>query len=596
MNLIVSQTLFLVALVGLSGCVNVPDEPLKTDVAQTNASNESLVVTSEEVVDPDLPNLELDAKTLELLLRQHFESYNGEWERSSDNALQAAKTTRDYRIARTATVLALRANNYAKALEGGQLWSELQPEDETALSIVNVSMLALGNVEQVVERFDRQRGDKSLDKHIRYVAEQAYNQRNSESAINIMRHYTQVYPDSAQVMLSSAQVAQVFEKYDQAEVWLDQAMQLQPGWELAAHMKAQILGLTGKNKEQADFVAQYAQAHPESVLMNINYATNLARLSQYQRAFDLMQAVLSKQPKDNVDSRVLRLNAAIAQQLGNTDLAKRYYNQALAQDQNDDDARWSLARIALIDEKYITAERLFNDVRAQESFVRAQIQVANARYHTKGLDSALDTLELLEPTTQADYIDVALARHRLLLRDYRYEEAFGYINEVLLYLPDNLEIIYARALVAAELRKLEISEADFRTIIAQQPQNADALNALGYTLADQTERYEEARVLIAKALEIRPDAVHILDSMGWVLYRLSDYPGAIEFLEKAYVDGKEVEIGAHLGEVYWESGEQEKAKEIWLESFQKDSASPVLVDTLSKYGVTFTSDEKSRSK
>jgi len=253
-----------------------------------------------------------------------------------------------------------------------------------------------------------------------------------------------------------------------------------------------------------------------------------------------------------------------------------------------------LAQLALAEEKYATAERLFNDIRAEASYVRAQIQVANARYHLNGLQSALDTIELLEPITQADYIDVVLARHRLLLTDYKYEEAFGYINEVLLYLPDDLDIIYARALVAAELGKLDIAEADFRAIIEQDPNNVNALNALGYTLADQTERYEEARELIAKALEGSPDASHILDSMGWVLYRLDDYSEAIVFLEKAYQDGQEVEIGAHLGEVYWESGNQEKARTVWYESFQKDSVSPVLNKTLQKYGVTFNNDDTAK--
>ena len=111
---------------------------------------------------------------------------------------------------------------------------------------------------------------------------------------------------------------------------------------------------------------------------------------------------------------------------------------------------------------------------------------------------------------------------------------------------------------------------------------------MGYTLADQTERYEEARDLIAKALEIKPDAAYILDSMGWVLYRLNDYPKALEHLQKAYDLTDEVEIASHLGEVLWVSGEQQKALEVWQKALNAEPSSPVLKDTLQRFDVSLS--------
>ena len=347
-------------------------------------------------------------------------------------------------------------------------------------------------------------------------------------------------------------------------------------------MKADILQSRGELEALSAFVKQYAESHPESVRLNIRYAADLARQGRYEDALSLMRRVLEITPDD---SAAVNYAGALAQQLKNTEQAKEYFQKALNIDPKNDNARWSLGRLALMEEQYITAERLFDEISTQDSFISAQIQVANARYHLKGLRRALDTLELLEPRTRAEYIDIAIARHNLLLRDYKYEEALGYINEVLLHLPENLDLLYSRALVAAELKRTDIAEADFRAILAQEPNNADTLNALGYTLADQTDRYIEAKELIAKALTFKPDASHILDSMGWVLYRLNDYVGAIDFLQQAYSSNQEVEIAAHLGEVLWVSGDKVKASEVWKQAHDKDAENPVLKATLERFNI-----------
>ena len=585
-----SRVLMWAAVIGLCGCANIPQKTLGVSadqaIAQAKKLSEQRAPIVEEV-DADLPDVELSAETLELLLTQHFASYGGDWSRASDSALRVAEATQDYRVARSATLLALKGNDFNQTLKGAALWAALKPDDSDATNVLLVSNVGSGNVDDAFAGFEANRGEKGLDEHIRKVAGLVVKQTNASAAIAVMQKYAEREPESAQVMLSAAFVAQTFKQYRQAEQWIDESMRLRPDWDAAAQMKVELLSVKGSLLERSEFIVQYAKAHPSSVMMNLNYAADLARQKEYQRALDVMKAVIATQPNDNVDNRALRYSGALAQQLGDNEQAKRYYSQALGQDSSDDDARWSLARIALIEEKYVTAERLYNDIEAPESFIRAQIQVATARYHLYGIERALATLSVLEPMAEHDYVDLALARHGFLLNDRQYEEAFGQINEVLLYLPDNLDLLYARALVAAELNKVDVAERDFRIIIAQHPEHADALNALGYTLADQTQRYEEAKVFISKALAIRPQAAHILDSMGWVLYRLNDYGQAIEFLEKAYKNTKEVEIGAHLGEVYWESGNQDKARAVWQGAFQKDADNPVLKKTLNKYDVSF---------
>ena len=540
---------------------------------------------NEPEVDPNLPKVELDQKTLEQLLIQNFASYNSQWVLSSKNSLAAAKSSGDYRLAQTSTLLALRGDDYELALEGAELWFELMPESETAKNLMFISQLGAGRTSQAIQTIGAFYANGDINVTIEQVADLVVQQKNQTSGIAVMSNFITENPQSAQAHLSAAYVAEVYRRYDDAQKWLDKAIELRPGWEIAAQMKSDILQSRGNTEERSQFLEEYAASHPESVNMNINYAADLARQERYQDAYVVMQQVIELDPKN---SGALNYIAALAGQLEDTEQAEKYFRQSLNADPKNDTARWSLGRLAYTNEKYISAEKYFNGITEQDRLIEAQIQVANSRYHTQGLKKALSTLELLEPQTEGEYVGIALARHNLLVRDFKFEEALGHINEVLLNLPNDLDLLYSRAIVAAELKKVDIAEADFRAILKLEPDNADTLNALGYTLADQTERYEEARDLIAKALEIKPDAAYILDSMGWVLYRLNDYPKALEHLQKAYDLTDEVEIASHLGEVLWVSGEQQKALEVWQKALNAEPSSPVLKDTLQRFDVSLS--------
>lgn len=125
------------------------------------------------------------------------------------------------------------------------------------------------------------------------------------------------------------------------------------------------------------------------------------------------------------------------------------------------------------------------------------------------------------------------------------------------------DLLYSRAMLAEKMDRLDVLEMDLRAILDKDPKNSQALNALGYTLADRTDRYDEAYDLIERALEISPNDFFVLDSMGWILYRLGRLDEAIEFLNKALSVKNDPEIAAHLGEVLWVKGDKEAAQAIW---------------------------------
>jgi len=333
--------------------------------------------------------------------------------------------------------------------------------------------------------------------------------------------------------------------------------------------------------ERSAYIQRYIADNPQSIGMRIQYAAELARDKEYQRALEVMLDVIDD---DSDNTGAVIYAGALAQELEQSELAKQLYQKALVLEPSNDDVLWTLAGFSIREEDYLQAEEFYQRIGEGDNYFSAQLQVANMRYETKGLKSALNILRELSATTEGQYVEIALSRHYLLMQDYQYEDALGYINDSLVYLPDNIDLIYARALVASELKDIKVAEDDFRSILAVEPDNVNALNALGYTLADQTQRYDEAKELIAKALTLRPDSAHILDSMGWVLYHLKDFDGAISYLQQAFDTSPEVEVAAHLGEVYWESNRHDEAHDVWQQAYKLDSKNKVLIETLERFG------------
>jgi tetratricopeptide (TPR) repeat protein len=204
------------------------------------------------------------------------------------------------------------------------------------------------------------------------------------------------------------------------------------------------------------------------------------------------------------------------------------------------------------------------------------------------MDGARRSLAELRLQTNELVIEESwLAEARILREAGARDEAFHLLDDAVEQLPQSVPILYTRALLAAELGWVDTAERDLREIIARQPENAAALNALGYTLADQTERYDEAEALIRQAYILQPHEASIIDSMGWVAFRQGRYAEAEEFLRRAWEIDQNPEIGAHLGEVLWVSGKQEQAVEAWREAQAIDAGNAVLLETLERLNIVF---------
>jgi Flp pilus assembly protein TadD len=192
-------------------------------------------------------------------------------------------------------------------------------------------------------------------------------------------------------------------------------------------------------------------------------------------------------------------------------------------------------------------------------------------------------LDDLEGMNNEQLALVLQAEASLLGQAKRYDEAYDLLDKAVQTLPSSPEIIYDYAMAAERLNRLDVTERELRKLIKIKPDFAQAYNALGYSLADRNVKLEEARTLIEKALTLSPNDHFILDSMGWVEYRLGKLEQAVDYLRRAYTTQTDPEIAAHLGEVLWKQGNQDEAKQILEEALRTHPDSEVLINTTKKF-------------
>jgi len=214
--------------------------------------------------------------------------------------------------------------------------------------------------------------------------------------------------------------------------------------------------------------------------------------------------------------------------------------------------------------------------------VPARVRLSLILYRLGRTEEALSSLEQAAMSNPGVSVDLASARAELLMRMERFDEALALYSRELDRYPGDEELLYARAFLYERMDRVEDALNELRALLEQNPDDPIALNAVGYTLADRTDRYEEAYGYIKRAYDEAPDNAAIVDSMGWVEYRMGNNEAAIGHLRRAWSMSRDPEIAAHLGEVLWKSGDREGAEEIWFESLGENPESRVLQDVIDR--------------
>ena len=296
-------------------------------------------------------------------------------------------------------------------------------------------------------------------------------------------------------------------------------------------------------------------------------------------ARDLLESALDSEPDRHQDRLTLAL---LEMQADSLDRAEHHLKRLLATERFRANAYYHLGELARTQAETDLAIDRFLRVDRGELIVEARKQLAAIALEQDRPEQAIrwfDEARLLFPGLRPQ---LTLAEAQFQTTQGMGAEAIPSLTEALEKEPGRRDILYTRALAFEQIGDIASAETDLREILKADPEDADALNALGYTLADRTDRFDEAYELIKKALDRKPDSAAILDSMGWVLFKLGRLEEALPYFERAWEIVQDHEIAAHYGEVLWSLGQTIKAQEIWDLGYQSNPESDKIRRTIDR--------------
>lgn len=372
-------------------------------------------------------------------------------------------------------------------------------------------------------------------------------------------------------------------RYDHAETAADaarRAVTLAPSWHRAALLQAAVLIRMGEPARAQKLI----EALPGSRAQRGRYHLSLARLllgaEQPKAALDEFERALELQPDDASARFGL---AALALSQGRLDRAETAFKRLYRAGERPGDAAYYLGVIQERRQAYAAAERWYGRVHGGGHEFAARISVARMRAKQGDLAGARALLDVLRARYPEMSDRLNAAEGRILAMAGHYREALAVYNAGLAAAPGNTKLLYGRSLVYEKLGRIDAAMADLESILADQPRSARALNALGYLLSNHSKRYQKALKLVARALELDPGNPAILDSMGWVHYRLGHLHKALDFLQRAHAAFPDPEVAAHLGEVLWQLGRHVQARQVWQESLADHPDSTILKQTMARF-------------
>jgi tetratricopeptide (TPR) repeat protein len=523
----------------------------------------------------------LTQETLYDILLAEIAGQRGRLDISAPHYLQAALDSNDPRVAERAVQIAAYANEYQTALRAARHWLELDPASVEARKMVTALALKLGDMDEVVRQLDY------LVAHSGNHAEgfelaTAVLARHADKAVALaaMEKLASRYPDSPQAHLAVSRLALHADEPERALAAVDAALLMQPDLADAMILKAQILVRQDRQAQAVATLAEAVEHQPDNASLRFAYGRMLLESDDIEGAKHQFSKVVELEPGNN--DAVFSL-ALLELETGDIKSAERHLNILLEREDKLPAVYYYLGYAAEEGGDDDAAVDWYRQVETGDYWTQSRLHLARIMVKQGRLEDVRHEIQALRRNNPENATDFYLIEGQILSDSELNHEAFELYTEALLNDPDNEKLLYARALVAEKIDSLDIAIQDLQRILNNDPDNTRALNALGYTLADRTDRYAEALVYIEKAYAQEPDDPAIMDSLGWVHYRLGNLDKAQEFLQQAFKQSGDGEIGAHLGEVLWANGDQDAARRIWNEALENDPDNPVLRKVMQRY-------------
>ena len=535
-----------------------------------------------------LPKVALTGELLYRLMKAEIEFRDGNWQPAYLAMMATAQRTRDPRLAQRATEMALLSKQGEPTLAAIRLWRQLAPDSEEAaqyyLGFVIMSD-NLAEAEPILRRRLQAAAPAERGMAMFHAQQLLARAKDKAAGFAMTERLMTPYADSMEAHIVLAQAAFARGAGAVAVKEARTALSLKPDAEIAALTLAQV---TDDEAGSAAVLSAFLAANPGAREVRAAYARVLVSRKQYEPARQQFLTLQKAQP-DNLGT--LYALGIVSLQLNDQAGAEQYlirFTDVL--DTNPDEERDAskvfviLAQLAEERGDLKGAMKWLDKVEQGEGGGWFNAQLKRAQLVGKGGDiiGARKLLAELPAAQPAEQSQVLLTEAQILRDSSRLDEAYVLMQAAVAKFPDNADLLYDFALLAEKTGRLDVMEKSLRAVIAQVPDNHHAYNALGYSLAERNVRLQEALELIDRALKLAPGDPFIMDSMGWVQFRLGNLNAAESQLRQAYTLRNDPEIAVHLGEVLWQKGQKADAQKLWREARAKDPKNDTLKNTLAR--------------
>jgi tetratricopeptide (TPR) repeat protein len=516
------------------------------------------------------------------LLTAEIAGSRQEYDIALSNYVQQAKQTHDPQVAERATMIARYIKDEKTAMEMALLWVEAAPDNSEALA--NASMtLTLNN--RLLEAFDMSRrlldqGEATLFQNIAASAIHTSDDTR-EQLLQKYQTLLAIHPMDEQLLVGAGLLLQQQGKYEESLDYAQSALKLNPRSIPAAILDANLLHQLNRDDEAIAKMTSLLEFYPDNVRLRVQYARLLAHqdLGLAQQQFEILAGQAPQ------DGDILLSLGIIALERKDSPAAASAFERLLDQDQHLSTAHYYLGQLAKERQDTETALIHFLQVDQGNDFISATINVLDILISRGDLLSASEHMMRLRSRFPEQTDSLNQIHAQALIRYQYLRAAEQVLNRALKESPpaaNNTNILFARAMLYDKRNNLPAAERDLRAILKLEPDSAAALNALGYILTDRTQRFDEARVLLDKAIALNGDDPAIIDSMGWLYFRTGNYAEALSYLRRAFSLYPDAEIAAHLGEVLWITGAQQEARDVWDKALKLTPDSEVIKSTMQR--------------
>lgn len=511
------------------------------------------------------------------LLDGQFKLQGGDIKGGAHAYVRAAALSQDPALAEQATQLALAAGEWDLARLAADRWQVLAPSSPGVLQARAWIALGSGQDEAAQAAFVRL-VDTGGDQAWRLLGQALLGAPDKGKAAAVLSRLAtpQRLGNQAVTWLAMSQLAFKLGDKRTAQDLSDQAVMRFHDVESYAWNAFLAVDL-GDKAMARDIYAEGLRHQPSSPRLRTGYASLLADLGDERGA----AKTLAGGVQDDLTYTARMTYAARAED--KAALAALYREVRADKAAHTPLRLYLLGQLAELNDDYPGALGWYREVPLDdERWFDAQLRQAVVLDQSGQVDEALEFVRRLQSESGLENDAVAklfLLEADLLKRHQRNAEARAVYDRALSFLPEDTRLLYSRALVAASTGDVAVAEADLRRVIAQKPDDAAALNALGYTLADRTDRLDEALQLIEQAYQLQPDEASIIDSLGWVQFRLGRHAEAVVTLKKAYEMFADPEVAAHYAEALWVSGNRELALKVLADARGKEPDSAILRET-----------------